>query len=257
VGELGEEHTMIVYDPRNPIAVAHAGRLKARITDACHQDITIVIGGDGFLLHTVAELGFDKVYLGLNAGRVGFLLNDVDHWDRVIEQLQTRSWRPWTFPVLRAECRTMDGETIVVHAVNDVYLERASGQTARLSLTVDEAKVVETLVCDGIIVSTALGSTAYNFSAGGPACHPTLQVLAVTPICPHLPKLSPFALPLDGHVEVGVQLGDKRPVRAVADGRYVAQVEHVSIRVADVGMELAYLDGHDFTARMVRKILHP
>lgn len=248
---------MIIHDPRNPIAVAHALKLAERADDVVHEGITIVIGGDGFLLHTVAELGFDGVYLGLNAGRVGFLLNDMDDTDRVIDQLQRRAWRAWTFPVLEATCQTIDGRTMRVHAVNDIYLERASGQTAHLGLTVDGAEVVETMVCDGIIVSTALGSTAYNFSAGGPACHPTLQVLAVTPICPHLPRLSPFALPGDGHVEVTVQETDRRPVRAVADGRHIAQVEQVSIRVGDVNMALAYFDGHDFTARMVKKILHP
>jgi len=248
---------VIVHDERNPIAARNRTLLRAHLREHEPDDVVIVIGGDGFLLHTIAELGHEHTYLGLNAGRVGFLLNDVDDWGLVAEHLRARSWQVHAFPLLQATCTSVDGETIRAHAVNDVYLERASGQTARLGLSVDGSQVVETLVSDGVIVSTALGSTAYNFSAGGPACHPALRVLAVTPICPHLPRLSPFALPEQSRIELEVQHPERRPVRAVADGRHVGRVQHVTIGLGNGDLRLAYLDGHDFTTRMVRKILHP
>ncbi|MFK7927416.1 MAG: NAD(+)/NADH kinase [Myxococcota bacterium] len=253
---------MIVHDARNPVAVRNAEALRAGLhradlDESDLSDLTVVIGGDGFLLHTINERGLDPIYLGLNAGRVGFLLNDVEDWTATAKALKDRAWRPATFPMLRAECESVTGETITADAVNDLYLERASGQTARLGLTVDGSKVVETLVSDGIIISTALGSTAYNFSAGGPACHPSLRILAVTPICPHLPRLPPFAIPEDSHIEVEVQAPERRPVRAVADGRHVAQVHRVRVSVGPRSLRLAYLPGHDLTARMIKKILHP
>lgn len=248
---------MIVHDPRNPVAERNAQLLRQHLSDADIPELVVVIGGDGFLLHTIAERGPEHIFLGLNAGRVGFLLNDVEDWARTADHLKAGRWTASSFPMLQAECQATSGEVLTAHAVNDLYLERASGQTARLGIVVDGAKVVETLVSDGIIVSTALGSTAYNFSAGGPACHPTLRILTVTPICPHLPRLPPFALPEGSHIEVEVQHPDRRPVRAVADGRHLARVAKVSIRVSDRALRLAYLPGHDFTARMVQKILHP
>jgi len=248
---------VIIHDARNPIAVQNRERLEDQLKGFVPEGVVVVIGGDGFLLHTMNELGYAHTFLGLNAGRVGFLLNDVEDWARAADRLRRADWSEHRFPLLRADCVDVDGNHFSTKAVNDVYLERASGQTARLELVVDGSQVVETLVSDGIIISTALGSTAYNFSAGGPACHPSLRVLAVTPICPHLPRLSPFALPERSRIDVRVQHPDRRPVRAVADGRYVARVEIVSIGVDRDELRLAYLDGHDFTTRMVRKILHP
>lgn len=248
---------MILHDPHNPVAVRHAEALSEHLDDDQTDGITVVIGGDGFLLHTIAELGYDRTYLGLNAGRVGFLLHDVRNVANTAAAIRDRTVATHTFPLLEAHAIDEDGNDLSTHAVNDVYLERASGQTARLGLFVDGAQVVDTLVSDGIIISTALGSTAYNFSAGGPACHPTLRVLNVTPICPHLPRLSPFALPESSIIDIEVQHPDRRPVRAVADGRYVGPVHRVRVRVGEPTLRLAFLADHDFTARMVEKILHP
>lgn len=248
---------MIVHDARNPVAVRNRALLEAHLEGEHLGETVVVIGGDGFLLHTINELGHDRTYLGLNAGRVGFLLNDVVDWKETADQLRSGAWKVTAFPLLEARCIDIDGNEIIERAVNDVYLERASGQTARLGLSVDGSRVVETLVADGVIVSTALGSTAYNFSAGGPACHPTLRILTVTPICPHLPRLSPFALPVGSRIDVTIQNHEHRPVRAVADGRNLAKVVRVSLGVAPAQLALAHLQGHDFTSRMVEKILHP
>jgi NAD+ kinase len=250
---------VIVHDERNPIAVSHARALLDRGVDPSFggSDLVVVIGGDGFLLHTIAEQGLERTYLGLNAGRVGFLLNDVGDWDVVAAQITGALWSVHPFPVLEAKCWGVNGEIRYARAVNDVYLERASGQTARLHVSVDGTPIVETLVADGLIVATALGSTAYSFSAGGPACHPALRMLNITPICPHLPRLSPFALPESCKISLQVQAPDRRPVRAVADGRDVDKVERVEVHVGASVLRLGWLPGHDVTSRMVRKILHP
>jgi NAD+ kinase len=217
----------------------------------------VVIGGDGFMLRTVKDLGLDRTYLGLNAGHLGFLLNDVDDWDKAVAQVVGDQWTAHVFPVLEAEILTVAGETVIEHAINDVYLERSTGQSANLALSIDGHQVVDRIAADGIIIATAIGSTAYTFSAGGPACHPSLNMVSVTPICPHRPRLSPFALPGSAQLQVDVLDHGHRPVRAVADGRSEQNVQSVKVRLAEQGVRLAYLEGHDFTYEMVTKILRP
>lgn len=249
---------MIVCDERNPTARRHRDALFEHLPDGHgHDDLIVVLGGDGFLLKTVAEHDLDKTYLGLNAGRLGFLLNDVTDWASVAHDLLAGSWRTATYPLLQARIQTGSGGQVTDHAINDVYLERATSQTTRLRLMVDGQVVVEQLVADGVIFSTALGSTAYTFSAGGPACHPSLHLLAVTPICPHSPRLNPLALPASARVQVDVDVPQHRPVRAVVDGRAVEDVRRVEVDYDGSRVKLGYLGTHDFTSRMVRKILHP
>ena len=249
---------MIIVDDRNPIARKMANELAVQFPDGLPEDTpVIVIGGDGFLLHAVHTHGTEHVYLGLNAGHLGFLLNDIDNWDAIAHRLERNKFKAWSFPMIEAHITRQDGSVLVERAVNDIYLERATGQTARLQLIVDGEEVVETLVCDGVVFSTALGSTAYTFSAGGPVCHPTLPILAVTPICPHKPRLVPFALPAQAQVEVRVLRGEHRPVRAVADGRDVDHVQSVRLALSETQVKLAYFLNHNFTSLMVRKVLHP
>lgn len=244
---------MLVADPRNPVARALAERLHGLVTDG----VVVVLGGDGFLLHTIASHGFDRTYLGLNAGRIGFLMNDADDPDAVRAAIEARAWSTTSFPVLEATARFTDGTERVLRAINDVALERSTGQTAHLSLAVDGRTVVDPLVADGLLFATALGSTAYTFSAGGPACHPTLGLLAVTAICPHHPRLAPFVLPDSASASVEVRQVERRPVRVVADGVATDGVVGLSVRVGAPRVNLAWLGGPDFTARMVTKILRP
>ncbi|MCB9682741.1 MAG: NAD(+)/NADH kinase [Alphaproteobacteria bacterium] len=248
---------MILADPRNPVAARYRDELARRLPAFDPDDVVVVIGGDGFMLHTVAEHGLQHTYLGLNAGRIGFLMNDVEDWDAVADQLARHAWTPYTFPVLEAQLRMEDGSVRPVHAVNDVVLERSTGQTAHLVLTVDGREVVDLLVCDGIVFSTALGSTAYTFSAGGPACHPTLDLLSVTAISPHRPRLSPFLLPREASSRVDVVAAHRRPVRAVVDGTTIEGVVGADVRLDGQGVTLCWLAGHDLTTRMISKIVRP
>ena len=249
----------IHYDVRNPKAVAAHESLRKRLPDDCDLGgVQVVIGGDGFLLRSVAEMGFDGgPYLGLNAGYLGFLHNDVDDWDLVAQRLLDHRFRIHDFPLLRAEVHCADGSRRVELAMNDVYLERSTGQAARLSLAVDDHAVVDNMVADGLIFATALGSTAYSFSAGGSPAHPLLHVFKVTPICPHLPRLTPFELPMDASATVRVMLPERRPVRAVADGQATENVVSVLISMAKLRVKLAFFNGHDFTHQMMRKLVMP
>ncbi|MGC6492170.1 MAG: NAD(+)/NADH kinase [Myxococcota bacterium] len=250
---------MILADPWNDGAAALEKALIARFgpDPEATLGVRIVLGGDGWMLRCVQQHGIAPTYLGLNAGRIGFLMNDIDALDTVMTQLESREWRVFAFPRLQAEVHTQTGEVHVHHALNDVYLERATGQTAHLSLDINDASVVEGLVADGLIFSTALGSTAYTFSAGGPACHPSLDILAVTAICPHHPRLSPFVLPSSAVATATVLSSERRPVRAVVDGVGTDNVQRVVLRTSPERVKMAYLKGHGFTSCMVTKILRP
>lgn len=247
---------MILVDPRNPEAQEMGERLAADLPEGV-DDLALVLGGDGWMLHCVREHGLDQTYLGLNAGRIGFLLNDVRAWDHVVDKLQRRAFQVYALPVLDVDWTGEDGAVHHTFAVNDVALERSTGQTAHLRLSIDGREVVETLVADGLVFATALGSTAYTFSAGGPACHPTLELLAVTAICAHHPRLSPFVLPAGASAVVEVQAAWRRPVRVVPDGQAFDQVVRAEVGLSGSRVRLAWLEGHDLTARMVTKILHP
>lgn len=245
-------------DPRNPTAAELEKALRHHLqVDTSTLEAEVVLGGDGYMLQVVSERVFDGVFLGLNAGRVGFLLNDVEDWARTARLIEQRRWTAYGFPVLEAVVKGADGSVTTLHALNDVYLERSTGQTAHLALSIDGRRVVDRLVADGVIAATALGSTAYGFSAGGPVCHPTLRSLSVTPICPHSPRLPPLVLPSGVPFRVEVLGRDRRPVRAVVDGRGVEDVVSVDIGFADRLVHLAWFEGHDFTARLVQKILRP
>jgi len=254
---------MIVCDPKNPVALRFRDELLERLPEGVPDRAPhVVIGGDGFLLHTIADLGFDGSYLGLNAGRVGFLLNDVESWDAmswdvVAHHLRNREWTVHRFPLIQARVELLDGEEVHLLAINDIYLERGTGQTTHLALTIDGHLLVDLLASDGVIFSTALGSTAYAFSAGGPACHPTLQIMTVTPICPHRPRLSAFALPSTSRVHVDVLSPERRKARVVADSRVVTGIRSVDVFYGPETVRLAFLPEHDFTRAMVSKILKP
>ncbi len=247
---------MLRVDPRNPRAAQAAAELARRLDlSALPPELCVVIGGDGWMLSCIRELGTEPVFLGLNRGHLGFLLNEGGALDVVAERLLSRSWRVSRFPRLHAEVLGANGSMTETSAVNDVYVERSSGQTAHLRLSVDGEVLVERVVCDGVVVATALGSTAYSFSAGGVPCHPEVRAVQITPIAPHAPRLSPVLLPHGVRVEIEALSTERRPVRAVADGIDLGPVARLRVSPAEDDVKLAFFDGHTFSRTMLRKVL--
>lgn len=272
-------------DPRNPRAASLAEALQGLVGDVLDgPEVQLVVGGDGWMLQCLHEAGpggsadggdaredphdaegadeaalpepaAAPVFLGLNAGTLGFLLNDVDDLAQVGAALRARAWTAYAFPRLGMTATDPDGQTVRATAVNDLYVERRSGQTARLRLRVDDELVVERLVCDGLIVSTALGSTAYSFSAGGVPCHPRVPALQVTPIAPHGPRLSPTVLPLDVAIDIEALQPERRPVRGIADGIEVGPIVRMTVERTQPDVVLGFLEGHRFTRALIRKVL--
>lgn len=228
------------------------------------EDLCLVLGGDGTMLRAIQRYGPHYTYLGINCGHLGFLMNDMPGGrDADVAQLATfvkhvvydQTWSAVEFPRLRMVATRVDGEFEAL-ALNDVYVER-QGQTCHLRVTVDDVEVVRHMVADGIVAATPLGSTAYQFSAGGPAAHPFVRAIHLTAICPHIPRLAPLVLPPSSRIRIEVLDAEQRSARAVADGVPCEDVRRVEIFSSGDTVKLGYLHGHDFTGTMIRKILHP
>lgn len=213
------------------------------------------------MLEAIHQHGAAFTFFGVNCGYLGFLMNEVAGdpaaiAEAIVATLSSGAWFARAFPRLRLRAHSERGVT-QAFAVNDVYVERQSGHTCHLRVEVDGNVVVQRMVCDGIIAATPLGSTAYSFSAGGPAAHPLVHATHLTPICPHTPKLSPIVLPPESVITIDVLDADRRPARAVADGVTYGDVTHVEVAGAPGNdVRIGFLNGHDFTGTMIRKILH-
>jgi len=192
----------------------------------------VALGGDGFLLHTLHEMLQRRrlcPVFGMNRGTVGFLMND---WR--IEGLRERVNRAKAFSVapLRMDAVTVAGEEISIPAINEVSLLRETRQTAWLEVKVNGRIVLPELVCDGVLVATPAGSTAYNLSAQGPILPLGSNLVALTPISPFRPRRWRGALiPDELKIQLRVLDPVKRPVSAVADQREVRDVSTVEICV--------------------------
>ena len=192
----------------------------------------IALGGDGFLLQTLHEMlnrGALCPIFGMNRGTVGFLMND---WR--VEGLRDRvnNARAFTVAPLRMDAVTVAGEMISHPAMNEVSLLRETRQTGWIEVSLNGRVVLPELVCDGVLVATPAGSTAYNLSAQGPILPLGSKLVALTPISPFRPRRWRGALvPDDLKVSFRVLDPVKRPVSAVADQLEVRDVATIEICV--------------------------
>jgi NAD+ kinase len=245
---------MLHIDPYNPRAQKLHDELD-KYVDFSKIPINVVFGGDGYMLKIIREYGSQKAYLGINAGTLGFLMNDIEthpsqNRDDVIQKLNTQQWRSYAFP--RLQLINNNDSYQLFHAVNDVYLARTTGQSANLRIDIDGVNVVEKLMCDGVIIATSLGSTAYSSSAGGSPCHPLLRGIHITPISPRSPRLRPFMVPQSSVIEIETLTSERRPTQVVCDGQSLGPCTHAKIKSGDV-VHLTFLEGHNFTETLVRK----
>lgn len=217
-----------------PAARAAEERLRAtyEFVDPAEADIIVALGGDGFMLHTLHGMLESHRILpvfGMNLGTVGFLMNE---WR--LERLEQRISEAKAFKVnpLRMHVTTVSGEDISLPAINEVSLLRETRQTAKIEVAVNDRVVLPELVCDGVLVATPAGSTAYNLSAHGPILPLGCGLIALTPISPFRPRRWRGAiLPEKTRVRFRVLEPEKRPVSAVGDQREVRDISCVDISV--------------------------
>jgi NAD+ kinase len=190
------------------------------------------LGGDGFLLQTLHEmLSRERIcpVFGINRGTVGFLMNE---WRLDGLNDRIRGARAFSVAPLKMVAETVSGERLVHHAINEVSLLRETRQTAWLEVSVNGRVVLPELVCDGVLVATPAGSTAYNLSAQGPILPLGSNLVALTPISPFRPRRWRGALiPDELKILVRVLDATKRPVSAVADQYEVRDVCTVEVLV--------------------------
>jgi NAD+ kinase len=192
-------------------------------------DVIVALGGDGFMLRTLhRHMARALPVYGMKLGTVGFLMNQysLDDLEQRIAQAQPNVLRP-----LVMESVTEAGNTAVALAFNEVSLLRQTKQAAHVRVLLNGVVKIEELVCDGVLVSTTAGSTAYNLSAHGPILPLGSQLLALTPISPFRPRRWRGAI-LPAVTEVKFEILDpyKRPVSATADSHEVRDIVEVSIR---------------------------
>lgn len=217
-------------------------------------DVVIVLGGDGFMLQvlhkymTVRNIRF----YGMNCGTVGFLMNNYDP-DFLLERLG--SARAVKLHPLRMFVETVKGKQTELFAFNEVALLRSSRQAARFRVTVNHVVRIQEMVADGVLVATPAGSSAYNFSAGGPIIPLTANVVALTPISPFRPRRWKGALlPHDSSIFLEILDPKKRPVNAVADFTEITDVSSVLINEQyDIALNVLFDPDHDLEERMIKE----
>ena len=191
-------------------------------------DVIVALGGDGFMLQTLhTMMNSGKLVYGMNRGSVGFLMNRYSP-DRLPQRLADAVEN--AFHPLEMQTEDSDGNRRTALAINEVYLFRQSYQAAKLKVAVDGRVRLEELICDGLLLATPAGSTAYNLSAHGPILPLEAPLLALTPVSPFRPRRWRGALlPNRVTVEIDILEPEKRPVNAVADYTEVKSVARVSI----------------------------
>lgn len=223
-------------------AQAAASELRRRygVTNPGEADVVVPLGGDGFMLETLHRfVGEGVPIFGMHRGSVGFLMNSY-RLDGLVERLEAA--QPVELHPLEMHAICQHGSPCRAIAFNEVSLLRETRQAAKLRVSVDNVVRLEELTADGVLLSTAVGSTAYNFSAHGPIIPLGAEILALTPISAFRPRRWRGALlPHGVHVLIEALETDKRPVSAVADFTEARDVVSVEIREnSDISMTLLF-----------------
>ena len=216
-------------------------------------DIIVALGGDGFMLETLhATQHIPAPVYGMNRGTVGFLMNSFAAQglrDR-LEKAEEEVINP-----LHMQATCVNGDVHRALAINEVSLLRAGPQAAKLRIHVDGKLRLEELVCDGALLATPAGSTAYNYSAHGPIVPVGSDVLALTAVAAFRPRRWRGALlPKAARVTFEVTNASKRPVNADADGVSVKDVKSVDVWSApEIEHRILFDPGHGLEERLIRE----
>jgi NAD+ kinase len=214
-------------------------------------DAIVALGGDGLMLQTMHRYMNSRIPIyGMNRGSVGFLLNDYreDELLRHLEAAEINIIHP-----LRMSATDLDGAEHQALAINEVSLFRQTHQAAKLRIIVDGTLRLNELICDGVLVSTPAGSTAYNLSAHGPIVPINAPLLALTPICPFRPRRWRGALlPNAATVLIEVIEANKRPASAVADNTEFRNVVAVEVKEeSGIDIFMMFDPGHSLAERIL------
>ncbi len=220
-------------------------------------DVIVALGGDGTMLETLHRYMDHKTPIyGMHRGKVGFLMNEYEA-DSLPQRIMKA--RSTVLHPLRMKATTISGEKTEALAINEVSLLREARQTAKIRIIVDGVTRMEELTCDGVLVATPAGSTAYNCSAHGPIIPIDAGLLALTPISAFRPRRWRGALlPCTVEVVLDALEYDKRPVSAVADYTEVRDVTQVRIREdRSISLKLLFDPDHNLEERIFTEQFTP
>ena len=206
-------------------------------------DYIVALGGDGFILKSLHDyLKINKPIFGMNFGSVGFLMNEysIDNLDSRLTKAQLTKLRPLVMKTL-----TPTGQEVKAIAINEISIRREKYQAAKLKVIIDDEIRMEELVCDGVIVSTAAGSTGYNYSASGPIVPLGSNVMAMTAVSAYSPRHWKGGLLKDNaKIKITNNNPSKRPIVAHADHIESKDVISVEIEMSE-GLEIPLLFDND------------
>ena len=214
-------------------------------------DIVVALGGDGFMLETLHRFRDRGIPIyGMNRGSIGFLMNEYAEEDLAarIARAQEVTLHP-----LRMSAATADGQVHEALAINEVSLLRETYQAAKIRISIDGKTRMEELICDGVLVATPAGSTAYNLSAQGPIVPIDAALLALTPISAFRPRRWRGAL-LSHRAKVRFDIleAEKRPVSAVADHTEFRRVRDVEVEEdSSIDLYMLFDPDHGLEERII------
>jgi NAD+ kinase len=228
-------------------------RLTARYGNvpAAEAEAIVALGGDGLMLQTLHRHLHDRIPIyGMNRGSVGFLTNDYQEDDLIarLARAEVSIIHPLAMRAVDRAGQVHDGL-----AINEVHLFRETYQAAKLRISIDGKVRLEELICDGALVATPAGSTAYNLSVFGPILPLNAPLLALTPISAFRPRRWRGALlPNQAKIQFDVTEADKRPVSAVADHTETRAVTRVEVEQASgIALFLLFDPGHNLDERIL------
>ncbi|RZO31013.1 MAG: NAD kinase [Rhodospirillaceae bacterium] len=237
-----------------PAAQQALEQLRARYpyVNPREADVIVALGGDGHMLEVLREHGRTSPVYGMNRGTVGFLMNNFDE-NNLLERLaQARRVKVWPINMIGED---QTGRSFRAQAFNEVALLRQTRQAARIRVEIDGIERLDELVCDGLLVATPAGSTAYNLSAHGPIIPLRSRLLALTPISAFRPRRWRGALlPDETVVRMEVVGGDRRPVSATADSAEFRDIAWVQVTTdKGHGVTLLFDESQHLEERITRE----
>ncbi len=237
------------------VAVEHYNALSEIYTFVTpkQSDVILALGGDGLMLHALhSHMRLNKPIYGMKCGTIGFLMNEYS-----TDQLPQRILSAESFVLhpIAMQATTVEGKREEALAFNEVALLRASGQSANIRVSVDGVERLENYIGDGLIVSTAAGSTAYNLSAHGPIIPLGSDLLALTPVSPFRPRRWKGALlPHTAVITMENLDPEKRPLVTTADFRDILNVVTVTVREDQSHqVQMLFDQDHSLEERIVRE----
>jgi NAD+ kinase len=251
---LDHPRFMIVADEDNPKAQAMLEQFHH--LESSNPNAILVLGGDGTMLATIRKNWRRRLpFLGLNAGHLGFLMNEV-----LPDDLAKTELLVYRMPMLRVDIQAPDGRTSRSLAYADTWLERNTGQAAWLRVDVDGRTQVPKVVGDGLLVATPSGSSAYARAMGATPVPLTAPVLTLAGSNVFRPRFwKPVALPESAVVRLtNIDETGKRTIRGFLDGHSVGAIQSMEVRVSSIAaVELAFTPQFDLSARLLRSLFPP